>query len=68
MRLHIDWTRCDGRGLCIELLPEVLMEDDWAYPLVRNGPSDPIEIPEALEPHARQAIVQCPRAAIRRCD
>ena len=23
-RLHIDWTRCEGRGSCVELLPEVL--------------------------------------------
>ena len=23
IRLHIDWTRCDGRGLCAELLPGV---------------------------------------------
>ena len=23
LRLHIDWTRCDGRGLCTELLPEL---------------------------------------------
>ena len=27
-RLHIDWTACDGRGLCAELLPDLLTEDD----------------------------------------
>jgi ferredoxin len=27
-RLHVDWTACDGRGLCAELLPELLAEDD----------------------------------------
>jgi len=27
--LHIDWTSCDGRGLCVELLPGVLDRDDW---------------------------------------
>jgi hypothetical protein len=31
-RLHIDWTRYDGRGLCVELLPGLLSRDDWAYP------------------------------------
>lgn len=30
--LHIDWTKCDGRGLCTELLPTVLGRDDWGYP------------------------------------
>ncbi|MFJ6416053.1 ferredoxin [Paeniglutamicibacter sp. NPDC091659] len=30
--LHIDWTRCDGRGLCVEVLPEVFDRDDWGYP------------------------------------
>jgi ferredoxin len=28
-RLHIDWTGCDGRGLCTELLPELLDRDEW---------------------------------------
>ncbi|MCW2688636.1 MAG: ferredoxin [Mycobacterium sp.] len=31
-RLHSDWTRCDARGLCVELLPGLLSRDDWAYP------------------------------------
>ncbi|MCU1527059.1 MAG: hypothetical protein JWP75_822, partial [Frondihabitans sp.] len=22
LQLHIDWTLCDGRGLCTEILPE----------------------------------------------
>ncbi|MGI9124601.1 MAG: ferredoxin, partial [Mycobacterium sp.] len=29
VKLHIDWTRCDGRGLCTELLPDVLDRDEW---------------------------------------
>ena len=40
-RLHIDWTRCDARGLCTELLPELLTRDDWGYPLSRNGSREP---------------------------
>ncbi|MET4001897.1 ferredoxin [Arthrobacter sp. UYCu511] len=35
--LHIDWTRCDGRGLCTELLPTVLVRDDWGYPLALHS-------------------------------
>jgi len=36
-RLHIDWTRCDGRGLCTELLPGALARDDWGYPVTVPG-------------------------------
>jgi ferredoxin len=36
-RLHVDWTRCDGRGLCVELLPDVLRRDPWGYPLARDA-------------------------------
>jgi ferredoxin len=35
--LHIDWTACDGRGLCTELLPDLLQRDDWGYPLARGA-------------------------------
>ena len=41
-RLHIDWTACDGRGLCAELLPELLAEDDWGYPVPRDGMTEPL--------------------------
>ncbi|MCK9878310.1 ferredoxin [Frankia sp. Ag45/Mut15] len=27
LRLWIDWTACDGRGWCTELLPELLDSD-----------------------------------------
>ena len=35
--LHVDWTRCDGHGLCADLLPEVLTRDEWGYPLARQA-------------------------------
>jgi ferredoxin len=63
MRLHIDWTACDGRGLCIELLPELLDRDDWGYPIPREG-NDP-NIPVGLRSVARRAVAQCPRLALR---
>jgi ferredoxin len=44
-RLHIDWTACDGRGLCAELLPELLAEDDWGCPVARDGAAEPIVPP-----------------------
>lgn len=36
-RLHIDWTACDGRGLCVELLPDALTRDQWGYPIARRA-------------------------------
>jgi ferredoxin len=68
-RLHVDWTACDGAGLCSELLPELLERDPWGYPVPRaastaTGGRDVI-VPEALAGHARQAVRTCPRLALR---
>jgi ferredoxin len=62
-RLHINWTRCDGRGLCTELLPALLGRDDWGYPLPRDGSREPA-IPPGDVPDARIAIDRCPRLAL----
>ena len=62
-RLHIDWTRCDGRGLCSELLPQLLSRDDWGYPLVRDGAREP-QVPGRMVKHARRAVARCPRLAL----
>jgi ferredoxin len=62
-RLHIDWTACDGRGLCTELLPEVFDRDEWGYPLSRDGSREPV-VPEMLRTHAVRAVAQCPRLAL----
>ena len=66
-RLHIDWTRCDGRGLCTELLPEVLTRDDWGYPLSRDGSRGPM-IPPSAAKYAKAAVKRCPRLALQLID
>ena len=63
-RLHVDWTRCTGRGLCIELLPELLTADDWGYPRARGDRAAPT-VPARLARYAEQAVAQCPRQALR---
>ncbi|MGW4940048.1 ferredoxin [Actinoplanes sp. NPDC004185] len=63
-RLHVDRTACDGRGLCAELLPELLSEDDWGYPVARDGEPEP-EVPRHLEGSARRAVDRCPALALR---
>lgn len=62
-RLHVDWTRCDGHGMCAELLPEVLGRDAWGFPIPLDGQRDP-EVPEHLEGHARHAVKACPLLAL----
>jgi ferredoxin len=61
--LHIDRVACAGRGLCLELLPEVLAEDPWGYPAGRDGRRD-TPVPAALKRDAEQAVRDCPRLAL----
>lgn len=63
-RLNIDWTRCEGRGLCIELLPEVLTGDDWGYPMSTHG-DRLLEVPQGAREFAEEAVRECPRLALR---
>jgi ferredoxin len=63
-RLHVDWTACDGRGLCAEPLPELLVEDDWGYPVARTGEAEPA-VPPQLAASARPAADRCPTLALR---
>jgi ferredoxin len=57
--LTIDRIKCDGRGLCAELLPEVIRLDDWGYPIIAAGP-----VPERLVVHAQRAVSSCPTLAL----
>jgi ferredoxin len=69
--LHIDWTKCDGRGLCTELLSGRLVRDPWGYPLAAGpdagrNPGDKSNVPigaDDLEA-AEDAVVLCPRLAL----
>lgn len=63
-RLHVDWTRCDGHGLCVELLPELLDQDEWGFPLPRSGEREPT-VPTRLLPHAEHAVESCPLLALK---
>jgi len=60
-RLHVDWTKCDGHGLCAELVPEVLTSDEWGFPLAITT----LEVPVAAMPHARRAVDLCPLLALK---
>ncbi len=62
--LHVDWTACDGRGLCTELLPELLVRDEWGYPRSRDGSREPV-VPRGLRRAADDAVAACPLLALR---
>ncbi len=58
--LDVDRIRCDGYGMCAELLPELIALDDWGYPIVRAG-----GVPEDLRGLARRAVDVCPVLALK---
>lgn len=58
--LQIDRIRCDGHGLCAELLPELIRLDDWGYPIINAG-----AVPTTVVEHARRAVDACPVLALR---
>jgi len=58
--LQIDWTRCDGHGLCTELLPDRISLDEWGFPIVHARqvrPTDTVSV--------RRAVSACPALALR---
>ena len=59
-RLVLDPIACDGRGLCAELLPELIRPDDWGFPVI--FPSD---VPPGLAREAAVVTRLCPRLALR---
>ncbi|GAA2099833.1 ferredoxin [Actinomadura alba] len=59
-RLAVDWTRCDGHGLCAHLVPEIIRLDRNGYPIVLNT-----GIPPWVESNARRAVAMCPALALR---
>src|SRR3954453_3594488 len=60
LRLPVDRIRCDGYGMCAELLPELIELDDWGYPILRSD-----VIPHDLTALPRRAVHVCPVLALR---
>ena len=59
-RLRVDPIACDGRGLCAEVLPELISLDDWGFPVIRAG-----GVPLGLRAAAAEAVRICPKLALR---
>jgi ferredoxin len=60
VRLRVDPIKCKAHGMCGELLPERIRMDDWGYPVI-----DQRALADDVLEHARRAIADCPRAALR---
>ncbi len=61
-QINIDWTRCDGHGVCRALLPHRIEVDEWGFPLLRD-PVVPDDVDELGA--ARRAVAACPALALR---
>jgi ferredoxin len=59
-RLSVHPILCKAHGMCAELFPERIRLDDWGYPII-----DARGVPDELMHHARRAVADCPRAALR---
>jgi ferredoxin len=59
MTVEVDWTRCDGHGLCAELLPDQITRDEWGFPVLRP--------PSVLGDRRaeRRTVAACPALALR---
>jgi ferredoxin len=58
--LEIDWTRCDGHGVCTALLPQRITNDEWGFPVIAS-PNVRLE----HEKDVRRAVAACPALALR---
>ena len=58
-QLRVDWPSCEARGLCHEVVPELVDLDEWGYPIVK-GP-----VTKETMAHAKEAVKVCPRLALR---
>lgn len=62
-RVTIDWSRCDGHGLCAYLVPELIQLDRYGYPVVLDS-----DIPSWMERDVQRAVAMCPALALRVTD
>ena len=58
-RLMVDWIACNGYGVCEAAAPDLIVLDDWGYPILPDG-----SVPRELMGQARKAINDCPMVAL----
>lgn len=60
-RLRVDWPACSGRGLCAELLPDLVRLDEWGYPVLASSG----DVPDDRLAEVKAAVRACPTLALR---
>ena len=59
-KLTLDWSRCDGHGLCAHVVPDFIRLDANGYPAFPSTP-----VPTWLREGALKAVKVCPELALR---
>ncbi|MEX2981592.1 NADH-ubiquinone oxidoreductase-F iron-sulfur binding region domain-containing protein [Streptomyces sp. C36] len=59
-RLAVDWTLCEGHGLCAGLLPELVRMGADGFPSLADA-----GVPDHLRSRVRRAVRRCPALALR---
>ncbi|MGB2567947.1 NADH-ubiquinone oxidoreductase-F iron-sulfur binding region domain-containing protein [Micromonospora citrea] len=62
-KLTLDWSRCDGHGLCAHVVPDFIRLDHNGYPAFPATP-----VPTWLKEGAMKAVKVCPELALRLVD
>ncbi|MBL8931691.1 MAG: ferredoxin [Kineosporiaceae bacterium] len=58
-RVRVNPIACEGIGMCAHLAPDVIVVDDWGYPMPATRDLDRREVRAV-----RSAIAACPRRAL----
>ncbi|MFC3994725.1 NADH-ubiquinone oxidoreductase-F iron-sulfur binding region domain-containing protein [Nocardiopsis sediminis] len=59
-KMMLDWSRCDGHGLCSVLAPDLVQLDNNGYPQ-----KTVMAVPEKFRDTAEKAVEMCPALALR---
>lgn len=56
----MDWTLCQGHGLCADIVPELIRLGPDGYPALADA-----SVPVHLRGRAQRAVRRCPALALR---
>jgi NADH:ubiquinone oxidoreductase subunit F (NADH-binding)/ferredoxin len=59
-KLAVDWTLCQGHGLCADIVPELIRLGPDGYPVLADA-----SVPMHLRGRAQRAVRRCPALALR---
>jgi ferredoxin len=59
-KIFVDWTLCQGHGLCADIVPELIRINPDGYPSVADA-----VVPTHMRGRAQRAVRRCPALAMR---